>query len=412
MPRPIIISLSPNVEPDDVRLALAVLLSPWKWFDPAEVELLEREFAALFGPGYQAIAVNSGRSAQYLILRALDLQRADQVLIQAFTCVAVPNSILWAGAQPRYTDIDESYNLNPAALERQITPATRAIVVQHTFGIPANLDAIRQLAEARRLTLIEDCSHSLGAAYREKPVGTWGEVAFFSFGRDKILSSVFGGMILCREARLAERLRQLRSELRAPPAAWVAQQLLHPVALHGILPLYNLAAGKVLLVLLQKLHLLSKAVYEAEKLTQRPAVFPAQLPGGLAILARNQLKKLSRYNEHRRKIAQLYFDSLSRLDLQLPPAVPGAVWLRLPVRHPQANALYQFAKRRGILLGDWYRRPVVPVEDISITGYAEGSCPVAEDFSATVINLPTYPALAEDQARKVVATLSEWLRLL
>ena len=90
--------------------------------------------------------------------------------------------------------------------------------------------------------------------YQDRPVGTWGDIAFFSFGRDKILSAVFGGMILCRDLKLAERLRQMRDELAPPPAAWVAQQLFHPVALSLIIPLYNLVIGKALLVLFQKLH--------------------------------------------------------------------------------------------------------------------------------------------------------------
>ena len=132
---PVIISLSPNVEGDDVRLALKTLLSPGKWFDRNEVEQLEQEFAELFGDGYQAIAINSGRSAQYLILRALGLSKTDQVLLQAFTCIAVPNAVLWVGAQPVFADIDESYNLDPQSVRKSITPETKALIAQHTFGI-------------------------------------------------------------------------------------------------------------------------------------------------------------------------------------------------------------------------------------------------------------------------------------
>jgi perosamine synthetase len=411
MPNPIVISLSPNVESDDVRLALQTLLSPGKWFDRKEVEQLEREFAGLFGEEYQAIAINSGRSAQYLILRALGLSKTDQVLIQAFTCIAVPNAVLWVGAQPAFADIDESYNLDPQRVRQSITPETKALIAQHTFGIPAEMEALRQIANEHHLVLIEDCCHSLGAMYRDRPVGTWGDIAFFSFGRDKILSSVFGGMILCREAAWAEKLRQMRDELAPPPAAWVAQQLFHPVALSLIIPLYNLVIGKVLLVLLQKLQLLSKAVYDAEKLTQQPSVFPRQMPGGLAILARHQLRKLQRFNAHRRRIAELYFESLQGLAIKLPPKSPGSAWLRFPIQHPQRDSLLAFAKRRGVLLGDWYNSPVVPVRDPTIAGYKNGSCPTVEAAASTVINLPTYPVLTENQARKVIGLVCEWLRI-
>src|SRR6185436_2552703 len=125
-----------------------------------EVEQLEREFAALFGEGYQAVAINSGRSAQYLILRALGLSKTDQVLIQAFTCIAVPNAVLWVGAQPAFADIDESYNLDPQRVRRAITPNTKALIAQHTFGIPADMEALHQIADEHHLVLIEDCCHS------------------------------------------------------------------------------------------------------------------------------------------------------------------------------------------------------------------------------------------------------------
>jgi len=411
MPKPIIISLSPNVESDDVRLALQTLLSPGKWFDRNEVEQLEQEFARLFGDGYQAIAINSGRSAQYLILRALGLSKTDQVLLQAFTCIAVPNAVLWVGAQPVFADIDESYNLDPQSVRKSITPETKALIAQHTFGIPADMQALRQIANEYHLVLIEDCCHSLGATYQDRPVGTWGDVAFFSFGRDKILSSVFGGMILCRDLKLTERLRQMRDALAPPSAGWVAQQLFHPVVLSLIIPLYNLVIGKALLVLLQKLHLLSKAVYDAEKLTQQPSVFPRQMPGGLARLARHQLRKLSRFNQHRRRLAELYFESLPGLSIKLPPKSQGSAWLRFPIQHPQRDSLLAYAKQRGVLLGDWYNSPIVPTRDPTIAGYKIGSCPNVEALAATVINLPTYPVLTENQARKVADLVCEWLRI-
>jgi perosamine synthetase len=412
MLKPIVISLSPNVETDDIFLALRTLLSPHRWFDKNEVEKLEQDFARLFGNDYQAIAVNSGRSAQYLILKALGIEEnINEVLIQAFTCIAVPNAVLWAGAKPLFADMNGSYNLDPEAVRKAVTPQTKAIVAQHTFGIPADLHALREIANEHNLPLIEDCTHSLGATFQGRPVGAWGDVAFFSFGRDKVLSSVFGGMILCENQQLAEEIRHRRDRLPLPPRGWVAQQLFHPVALSIITPLYNVIIGKALLVLFQKLHLLSKAVYEAEKVTRRPSVFPTQMPGGLAVLARHQLGKLTRFNEHRRQIAKLYYAAFKGLPIGLPANIDGSIWLRFPITHPDRDSLLAFARRRGILLGDWYNSPVVPTRDPSIAGYKDRSCPVAEEMAASVINLPTYPVLTENQARKVIDTVCEWLRI-
>jgi len=409
MPRPIAISLSPNTEKDDVLLALKTLLSPKKWLDEKEVELLENEFARRFGGKYKALAVNSGRSAQYLILKALGIGKGDEVIIQAFTCVAVPNSIIWLGAKPVYFDIDETYNIDPVSLPERIGTKTKAIIAQHTFGNPADIERIKKNAQKREIVLIEDCSHSLGALYKGKEVGIIGDVAFFSFGRDKVLSSVFGGMVLCSNEALYKKIKKLRDKLGTPSRGWTLQQLFHPLAFSFILPLYIFGIGKLLLVFFQKLGFLSKAVYSEEKTCQQPKLFPAKMPGGLAALARNQLKKLERFNSNRRQTANFYASSLKGLGLDLPLMPKGSIWLRYPIRHKDAQALYRFAKKKGILLGDWYRGIVMPVKGLSLVGYKKGSCPKAEVYTKTVINLPTYPTLTKKQAKRVVKIIKQWL---
>lgn len=406
--RPIAISLSPNTEKDDVFLALKTLFNPLKWFDKREVERLELNFATLFDDKCRTFATNSGRSAQYLILKSLGIGPGDEVLIQAFTCVAVPNSILWLSAKPIYVDIDNSYNMDVKDLKRKITKKSKAIVVQHTFGIPTKIDQIKKIAQKNGLYLIEDCAHALGASYKKRPVGTFGDASFFSFGRDKIISSVFGGMALVK-AQIKEKSEREVRRLKCPNILWTLQQLLHPIAFSLILPIYNLGLGKLLLVGLQKARLLSLAVYEQEKSCQQPSVFPGTLPPALAQLAVNQLDKLERFNQHRRRVAKYYFSKLSTTNLGLPPNVNGACWLRFPVTLDDASELIKYAKRQGISLGDWYRGVVMPVKDLAKAGYKIGSCLNAERLARMVVNLPTYPTLSMKQAQKVVAVVKEWL---
>ena len=409
MIRPIAISLSPNTEKDDVLLALRAFFSPRKWFDSQEVKLLEMEFERIFGSAYKALAVNSGRSAEYLILKALGIGEKDEVIIQALTCVAVPNSILWLGAKPIYADIDDSYNIDPKDLMKKITNKTRAIIVQHTFGIPANFHEIQKITQEKNIVLIEDCSHSLGAEYAGNSVGALGDVSFFSFGRDKVISSLFGGMILTSNKKLYEKLKLEKDKLPDVPVFWVFQQLLHPIFFAAILPLYNLQIGKVILVLLQKLGVLTKAVYEQEKVGQKPSVFPSRMPGALAILARNQLKKLRKFNSHRKKIANFYFSGLKGSQVSLPEMNKNAIWLRFPIRHPGVSRLYSYCKNKNILLGDWYKGVIMPSRDLARFGYHVGGCPQAEQIAETILNLPTYPSLNEKDAFKVVEVITRWL---
>ena len=294
-------SLSPNAEKEDVLAALRILFQPARWISGSGRQAVETWFAKYFGNS-QALTFNSGRSALYAILRAFGIGTGDEVLVQAFTCVAVPNSVLWTGAKPVYVDIDDTLNLDPAEAERKISKRTRALVVQHTFGTPADMEKLLAIARKHRLLVIEDCAHSLGAVHNGRKVGAFGDAACFSFGRDKAVSSVFGGLALVavRHDAAWKRLKELHSRAPYPTGFWVLQQILHPIAFAVILPLYRLGVGKGLLFALQKLRLLGFPVYAEEKEGRRPSVFPGKYPNALAVLLVHQLKKLERFNAGRR----------------------------------------------------------------------------------------------------------------
>src|SRR3989304_10048304 len=164
--RPIAISLSPNTEKDDVLLAVKTLLSPWNWYKSSSVSELETKFASYFGESYKALAVNSGRSAEYLILKTLGVSEGDLVAMQALTCVAVANPIIWNGASPLYIDVDETYNMDPADLEKKINKNVKSIIVQNYFGVPSSISDIKVIAQKFNIPLIEDCAISLGAQHQ------------------------------------------------------------------------------------------------------------------------------------------------------------------------------------------------------------------------------------------------------
>lgn len=374
MIRPINISLSPNLELDDVFLALKTLLTGFKPNAIAEVKLW---FENYFGADYNIFTFNAGRSAQWAILKALGIGPSDEVLIQAFTCVAVPNSIIWFGATPVFVDIDEdSYNMNPQDLVEKITSRSKAVIIQHTFGSPADVSEIKKICDIHNLSLIEDCAHALGATYQGKKVGTLGDAAFFSFGRDKVVSSVFGGIAITKNAKMAQALKQIEKELPESMPSWVLQQLLHPALTPFIIYSYNLfCIGKVGLWLGQKFKLLSKALDN---------ISPAKYDARLASLALNQLEKLDRFNQHRKKIANLYFELLKDTDIKLPKKDPGGIYLRFAIRTQGAQKIFSLAKNEGILLGDWY--------------------------SSDVLNLPTYPLLSVSQAEQLVEKIKKWLK--
>lgn len=401
-------SLSPNTEPGDVWKAAAGIVSPWKWYHGREIEEVERWFCA-YGDVARVSFFDSGRSALLAILHAFDIGESDEVIVQAFTCVAVPNSVLWAGATPVYADIDKSLNLDVSDVEKKVTPKTKAIIVQHTFGIPANMAALTRLAKKYHLVLIEDCAHALGASYNGKKVGSEADASFYSFGRDKALSSVWGGAAMIRDTHTIpnEKLKKYHERLPFPGVLWIVQQLLHPIAFAFILPLYAMGVGKGILVMLQKMHLLSIPVYAMEKFGRRPRDFVRQYPNALAALLLLQLSKLDRYTGARRLIAKKYSAFLSGTDISMPSAfVPDASYLRYPVRVHTPDAYLAKAKKQGILLGNWYHNIIDPAgTDFRAIGYAIGSCPKAEEVSRHIINLPT--RIREDEADRVIMLLRE-----
>jgi dTDP-4-amino-4,6-dideoxygalactose transaminase len=186
--KPISISLSPNTERDDILLAFKLIFQPWKWKRGKQIKEFEDAFKDYLGVRY-AVSFNSGRSALMAILNALDLKEGE-VLLQAFTCNAASNPVMWSGLIPVYVDVnDGTFNMDAEDLKRKITKKSKAVIIQHTFGKPAEIDKISEICEMNNLILIEDCAHSLGATHKNQKVGTFGRVSFFSFSRDKVISS-------------------------------------------------------------------------------------------------------------------------------------------------------------------------------------------------------------------------------
>lgn len=407
MIRPIAIGLSPNTEADDYSHGLKMLLRPKEWQKGEWTQKVEQWFLNFFQVSH-TVSFNAGRSALLAILKSLELAPASEVLLQAYTCVAVPNSVIWAGLRPVYVDIDESLNIDIADASQKITPKSRVLIVQHTFGMPADMDKISKFCKKHNLILIEDCAHALGATYKGKLVGSFGTAAFFSFGRDKIVSSVFGGMATTNNESLGNKLRQYQHALAYPSLIWILQQLLHPLIMALVLPTYRLGLGKIILYAAQHLRFLSFPVYAQEKQARQPEYFPKRLPNALSFLAYWQLEKLKRYNAIRRNIAKTYFVELKNTSDTLPKANEEAIYLRFPILSKYADELRFQAKKKGILLGNWYSSVIDPKGvDFKKILYTRGSCPKAEKMARQSLNLPTYPTLTQLQIKEIIELIKK-----
>lgn len=396
-------SISPNTERDDVILALRMLFIPGKWKYGNAVNELESRFKKRYETP-SALAFQSGRNALYAMLSVLELEKNDEVLLQSYTCVAVAEPILWVGGKPVYIDIDQSLTMDPQDLEKKITPKSRVLIVQHTFGMPARMDILLSIAERHDLFVIEDCAHALGTTYDGKAVGTFGDAAFFSFGRDKAISSVFGGMLTVKNALLAEKIRALSETFSYTSRLAILQQLLHPFLMTVAKKMYGVfALGKFFIAAARVLRIIPKAVEKEELTGGRPSFFKERMPNAMAVLALNQFDKLEKYIIHRHHIAAIYKRELTNVSAQAETPHGAPCYLRYTIFIDKPLNVIHRARKQNIELGDWYTRAIAPIgTDYAAIGYDASSCPRAEQFSRQSINLPTHISITEADVQRIV----------
>ena len=205
---------APDITQAEIDAVSSVLRTPHLCFGP-ELAAFETALASYCSVDH-AVAVSSGTAGLHLALIALGIGEGDEVIVPSFAFVAVANTVRQVRAKPVFAEIDPlTLNLDPASVERAITSQTRAIVVVHTFGVPAQMDAFQTIARRCGLALIEDACEAIGAEFDSHRVGSFGDMAVLGFYPNKQITTGEGGAVLCRDANHALRLRSLRNQGRS-----------------------------------------------------------------------------------------------------------------------------------------------------------------------------------------------------
>ncbi len=401
---------SPNSSTTDLIISLRYVLLPWNWFRLRTGDAVTRSEIAFkeYLDVKNAIMLDSGRTALQKALEALEIKSGDEILVQGYTCMVVSNAIIWAGGKPIYVDVNDNYNMNPADLEKKITKKSKVLIIQHTFGFPAQLDELLAIAKKHNLKIIEDCAHSLGATYKKKYTGTFGDIGMFSFGTDKIISSIRGGALITNDQQLAQTLISIKNKLPVPPRKKVFQYLLTIPFFAIGKPLYNIKIGKALLALTKKLNITGRIMYEKEKRGVHVPWFPAKMANAFGVLLLHQLKQINKLNTHRRDIAQIYHEMILKRHI-LPKRDDNHVYLRYTLSVKNPEKLNIFMKQRAILLGNWYNTIIAPHDcDIIASKYKIGSCPHAEMLAKKSINLPTNRHISKTDAKRIAQLVNEF----
>jgi perosamine synthetase len=216
---------APDITEADIEAVVSVLRTPRLSIGP-KIQEFERSITDLVGVPH-GIAVSSGTAGLHLCLRALGLGEGDEVILPSFTFIAAGNAILYERARPIFVDIDPlTLNLDPGKLEQSITPRTRAIIVVHTFGHPADMDLIMDIARRHGLPVIEDACEAIGACYRGRRAGGIGDFGVFGFYPNKPITTGEGGMVVTRDSQMAATMRALRNQGRRESDGWLDHGLL------------------------------------------------------------------------------------------------------------------------------------------------------------------------------------------
>lgn len=406
--------LSSNTWRDIPAILGGLLLNVSSKADLRAVERYEAAFSQYLGGG-ASISFGAARMGLSAILEAWGIGPGDEVILPGYTCVVVSNAILFQGAKPVYVDIDDrTYGLNPQLVEQAITEKTKVIFAQHSFGIPCDLDAIMGIAGRHGLKVMEDCAPALGATYKGRPVGTYGDAAIFSSERTKVISTGMGGMAYTRDANLATKLREIQQRCPEPERAQVRLNLsflLHlilfqgPLGFHYSLPEYYLRRLKLIGL---------DEMTESESRCLEPNQYMQRLSGGLARVGLSQLKRLDANLEKRRSFARFYSEKLPKLGLracEIPEHI-DPVFVRYPVDVDDKYGLFEALKSDHVFLGMWFTAPVHPASvDQELAQYEAGSCPVAEQVCDRVINLPTHPRLKRKDAHRLLDLLKDAIKV-
>ncbi len=352
---------------DEIDDAIHRVVQSGQFILGPEVKAFEDEMAAYCGTKY-AVGVASGTDALHLALLACNIKAGDEVITTPFTFIATAESIAKCGARPVFADIDlKTYNIDSLQIESKITGKTKAILPVHLYGQPAAMERILDIARKHNLKVIEDCAQALGAEYKDKKVGSLGDVGCLSFFPSKNLGAYGdGGMVVTNDAQIAETVRILR--------------------VHG-----------------------SKATYQHVM-----HGFNSRLDALQAAILRVKLRHLDRWNELRLRKTALYTELLSQVDGIGPPHFEknctsscNYYTIRLKDSRLNRNELRKHMESKGIQTAVYYPLSLHLQEVYKYLGHKPGDFPESERAQEQVLSLPMYPELSEEQVEEVAGEIKK-----
>lgn len=334
------------------------------WYiEGAEDEAFEKAFAEYCGARY-CVGVGNGLDALILALKALGIGTGDEVIVPSNTYIATALAVTYVGARPVFVEpIISTFNINPRLIEAAITGHTKAIMAVHLYGQACDMDPIMEIAKKYGLKLIEDCAQAHGATYKGQKIGTFGDVAGFSFYPGKNLGALGdAGAVVTNDERLAHMVRALG----------------------------NYGSD-------YKYHHIYKG--NNSRLDELQAAFLAA-----------KLPYLDKMNEERRRIANKYLAEIKNPNVELPnvPDYAVPVWHIFAVRCVDRDRLENYLNKKGISTNKHYPIPMHLQECYKDLGFGVGDFPIAEEISKTELSIPMYYGMTDEEVCYVIESINSF----
>ena len=342
--------------------AIEVLRSGW-YVLGKEVSAFEKEFASYTGAKY-CVGLASGLDALWLAFRVMGIGAGDEVIVQGNTYIASVMGVTINGATPIFVEPDEHFGMDVDRIEEKITSKTKAILVTHLYGMASRMDRIVETCGRYKLRLVEDCAQSHGACFNGKMTGTFGDVGCFSFYPSKNLGAFGdGGAVVVNDEQLARAFKMYRN-------------------------------------------------YGSEKRYYNKVVGAnSRLDEIQAGLLRVRLSHIEEITNEKIKIAEYYTKNIKNVKIQLPELAEGAtgVWHQYVIRCEERDRLIEYLDERGI--GTIIHYPIPPhlSEAYQYLGHSEGFLPLTEHLAKTVLSIPMYNCMKQEEMEYVVETLNSFV---
>lgn len=420
MAKPLFNSLGSNYSAEFVKTSLAGLFFARSENYQKVKDVLAKRFAG------DVELVYKGRDAIELALRVVRANHKNPshkklaVLTQGLACHAIEEAIIRAGMVPVYADLDNERHLSPTvatlntalkrAKENELTVC--AVFLQHTLGYANPVSEVRRWCDEKEFVLIEDVAQSFGAKDDTgRELGTSADIVICSFGRDKVIDAVSGGAVIVRK-KFANTLAEVSAEVMGkdsfPPLKHMYKELLYPFFTWVVRGTHQIGIGKVLFQALKALGMFTSPIAS-------PTTVPTVLPAGYCGMILWQLSSLEEQLEHRRALAKVYMEGLADLKyikcLVNKDTLDSDIHLRVPIVCESSELMDKIileCKKHDIHLTDrWYRK-VVDSGSLHLHSiYTPGDCPVAEDVSQRLFNLPTHRQITVSDAKWIVHVITQ-----